>query len=136
MDTSIRTAAPCHSPSRSPPSGAAATGASSRPWCRRVAGGRLAAGAACEVQRQGGGGRGCAARGSVAPCSCGHAALLIALRANPAPFPSPACDEQGWSRFTTGAFELRQVEGHHLWPLEKGSKAAWLGVIAEQLAQL
>lgn len=43
---------------------------------------------------------------------------------------------QGWSRFTAGAFELRRVEGHHLWPLDKASKAAWLGVIAEQLAAL
>lgn len=53
--------------------------------------------------------------------------------------PVPPCSlpaTQGWSRFTTSAFELHQVEGHHLWPLEKGSKAAWLAVIAEQLAAL
>ena len=43
---------------------------------------------------------------------------------------------QGWRGFTTGAFQLHEVEGHHLWPLEKGSKAAWLQIIADQLAQL
>ncbi|KAL4451499.1 hypothetical protein ABPG75_007161 [Micractinium tetrahymenae] len=43
---------------------------------------------------------------------------------------------QGWARFTSGPFQLLEVEGHHLWPLEKASKAAWLGVVAEQLAAL
>lgn len=43
---------------------------------------------------------------------------------------------QGWSRFTTGHFELHEMEGHHLWPLEKASKAVWLGAIAAQLEQL
>ncbi|PRW20885.1 Monothiol glutaredoxin- chloroplastic [Chlorella sorokiniana] len=43
---------------------------------------------------------------------------------------------QGWSRFTTGAFELHEMEGHHLWPLDKASKAVWLGQIAAQLEQL
>lgn len=48
----------------------------------------------------------------------------------------PLLPPQGWSRFTTGPFELHEVEGHHLWPLEKGSKAVWLGMIAAQLEQL
>lgn len=43
---------------------------------------------------------------------------------------------QGWSRFTTGAFQLLEAEGHHLWPLDKAHKAAWLQVVADQLAQL
>lgn len=54
-----------------------------------------------------------------------------------APTPALAAPtQQGWSRFTSGPFQLLEVEGHHLWPLEKASKAAWLGVIAEQLAAL
>jgi hypothetical protein len=40
---------------------------------------------------------------------------------------------RGWQRFTTGAFECLQVQGHHLWPLDKEPKAAWLGMIAERL---
>ncbi len=48
----------------------------------------------------------------------------------------PALSVQGWSRFTSGHFQLMEVEGHHLWPLDKASKAAWLGVIAQQLAAL
>lgn len=43
---------------------------------------------------------------------------------------------QGWSRFTTGPFQLLEAEGHHLWPLDKACKGAWLQVIADQLAAL
>lgn len=28
------------------------------------------------------------------------------------------------------------MEGHHLWPLDKSSKAVWLGVLAAQLERL
>ena len=40
---------------------------------------------------------------------------------------------QGWSKFTSGDFRLLEVEGHHLWPLERAGKAAWLQAIADQL---
>ncbi|PSC76020.1 alpha beta-hydrolase [Micractinium conductrix] len=28
---------------------------------------------------------------------------------------------EGWQRFTTGSFQLLEVDGHHLWPLDKDS---------------
>ncbi len=67
--------------------------------------------------------------------SCAAARRRPTLRLR-LPQPYPCIYPQGWSRFTTGAFELHKVEGHHLWPLDKGSKAMWLGAIAAQLEQL
>ncbi len=43
---------------------------------------------------------------------------------------------QAWSRFSSGPFRCQQVEGHHLWPLDKDSKSAWLGHIARELQSL
>ena len=43
---------------------------------------------------------------------------------------------QGWADFTTGTFQLTEVEGHHLWPLTKESKARWLQLIADDCAAL
>ena len=71
------------------------------------------------------------------------------LRAGAAPFDFPitafygAADRRiteahvrGWARFTTGAFACRRVDGHHLWPLQKAPKAAWLQAITEGLLEL
>lgn len=41
-----------------------------------------------------------------------------------------------WQRFTRGEFELVTVEGNHLFPLQPGAKAAWLGRIARALGAL
>lgn len=43
---------------------------------------------------------------------------------------------QGWRAFTAGLFLLLPLDGNHLWPLEKASKAVWLQAIADQLARL
>jgi hypothetical protein len=43
---------------------------------------------------------------------------------------------QGWGRFTSGRFSCHRVEGHHLWPLDRESKQAWLAHIAAELQQL
>ena len=43
---------------------------------------------------------------------------------------------QGWRRFTTGRFELLEIAGHHLWPLDKEAKVSWLGNISERLTML
>ena len=43
---------------------------------------------------------------------------------------------RGWQRFTTAGFECLSVEGHHLWPLDKQAKTAWLGMIVERLNAL
>lgn len=42
----------------------------------------------------------------------------------------------GWARFTSGAFGCRRMEGHHLWPLQRGPKLAWLQAIADGLTAL
>lgn len=42
----------------------------------------------------------------------------------------------GWGAFTSGAFTLERIEGHHLWPLDKESKCVWLQLIAERLEKL
>ena len=39
----------------------------------------------------------------------------------------------GWQRYTTAACECLEVDGHHLWPLDKAAKTAWLGMIVERL---
>ena len=41
---------------------------------------------------------------------------------------------QGWERFTEGGFECVEVEGDHLFPLEKEPKTVWLQHIADRLA--
>lgn len=41
-----------------------------------------------------------------------------------------------WRRFTSSTFETIQIEGHHLWPLDKEAKAAWLGHICQRLRRL
>jgi hypothetical protein len=41
---------------------------------------------------------------------------------------------QGWSRFTAGGFSLTEVQGNHLWPLDRTAKAQWLADIAARLA--
>lgn len=56
--------------------------------------------------------------------------------AHRAPPTCACCFLQGWQRFTTGSFQLLEVDGHHLWPLDKVSKAVWLTTIAEHLGQL
>ena len=43
---------------------------------------------------------------------------------------------EGWQRFTTGQFELLEIAGHHLWPLDKEAKVSWLGDISERLTRL
>ena len=43
---------------------------------------------------------------------------------------------EGWQRCSTGAYELLEVTGHHLWPLDREAKHSWLGLIAERLARL
>ena len=42
---------------------------------------------------------------------------------------------EGWQRFTTGRFELLEIAGHHLWPLDKEAKVSWLGHICERLSR-
>ena len=39
----------------------------------------------------------------------------------------------GWQLFTTGSFEAVQIEGHHLWPLDKEAKVSWLSHICQRL---
>lgn len=43
---------------------------------------------------------------------------------------------RGWARFTTGGFQCHRVEGHHLWPLQRGPKAIWLQAIADGLSDI
>ena len=43
---------------------------------------------------------------------------------------------EGWAAHTTGAFQLTEIEGHHLWPLVKESKAHWLQLIVEDCQRL
>ena len=43
---------------------------------------------------------------------------------------------EGWKAFTSGGFQLHSIEGHHLWPLEKTSKQAWLHIIVDELARI
>jgi len=43
---------------------------------------------------------------------------------------------KGWARFTTGAFECLEIDGHHLWPLVKESKIAWLNAIVDKVLKL
>lgn len=43
---------------------------------------------------------------------------------------------QGWDAHTTGPFELKAVEGKHLFPLDRKPKAEWLGEIAAVLDTL
>jgi surfactin synthase thioesterase subunit len=43
---------------------------------------------------------------------------------------------RGWARFTTSGFDCRRVEGHHLWPLQRGPKAVWLQAIADGLSDI
>lgn len=42
----------------------------------------------------------------------------------------------GWSAFTSQTFELEEIEGNHLWPLDKASKVAWLEKIVDSLNSL
>lgn len=42
---------------------------------------------------------------------------------------------QGWQRFTTGPFSCIEIEGNHLWPMEKGPKAVWLKAITDRLRE-
>lgn len=42
----------------------------------------------------------------------------------------------GWERFTSGAFECVEVEGNHLFPLDKQPKLVWLQHIADRLRGL
>ena len=43
---------------------------------------------------------------------------------------------EGWQLFTTGSFEAIQIEGHHLWPLDKKAKVSWLSHICKRLHDL
>jgi len=42
-----------------------------------------------------------------------------------------------WAAFAPpGRFELLAIYGPHLWPLERGPKAAWLSMIVERMPAL
>jgi surfactin synthase thioesterase subunit len=41
-----------------------------------------------------------------------------------------------WRRFTSAAFSQLEIEGHHLWPLDKAAKREWLSRIVAVLAAL
>ena len=43
---------------------------------------------------------------------------------------------EGWQLFTNGSFEAIQIEGHHLWPLNKEAKVSWLSHICQRLHSL
>lgn len=47
---------------------------------------------------------------------------------------------QGWERFLGEGggerFELRMIDGNHLWPLDKGAKAEWLQQIVDELEKM
>ena len=40
----------------------------------------------------------------------------------------------GWSDVTSGAFQIEEVQGNHLWPLDAVAKKTWLGRVAELMA--
>jgi medium-chain acyl-[acyl-carrier-protein] hydrolase len=40
---------------------------------------------------------------------------------------------RGWARLAGGRFSAEAVDGNHLWPLERGAKAAWLARVAAEL---
>lgn len=42
----------------------------------------------------------------------------------------------GWQRFTTAVFAVTQIEGNHLWPLNKVAKTDWLSKITAKLQEL
>ncbi len=42
----------------------------------------------------------------------------------------------GWQKYTTADFSLTQIDGHHLWPLDKTAKQDWLSRIVVQLEAL
>ncbi|KAK9813306.1 hypothetical protein WJX72_012248 [[Myrmecia] bisecta] len=42
----------------------------------------------------------------------------------------------GWQTYTSGPFTSQQIDGHHLWPLDKAAKLVWLTVIAKELSEL
>lgn len=42
----------------------------------------------------------------------------------------------GWGAFTTGAFTLKRIEGHHLWPLDKKGKRVWLLSVVDVLLDM
>ena len=42
----------------------------------------------------------------------------------------------GWRRFTSAAFSQHEIEGHHLWPLDKAAKREWLSRIVAELEAL
>lgn len=45
----------------------------------------------------------------------------------------PADMVAGWQSFTAAGFSLTQIEGHHLWPLDKVAKQDWLSRIVAEL---
>lgn len=40
---------------------------------------------------------------------------------------------QAWQAFTTGPFTCAQIQGNHLWPLDKIAKTQWLQAIVNSL---
>jgi surfactin synthase thioesterase subunit len=42
----------------------------------------------------------------------------------------------GWRRFTSAAFSQHEIQGHHLWPLDKAAKREWLSRIVAELRRL
>lgn len=79
----------------------------------------------------------------------GHDAAALVLRAGGPPFAFPItafygdadrrvteAHVRGWARFTSGAFACTRMQGHHLWPLQRGPKTAWLQAIADGLTVL
>ena len=43
---------------------------------------------------------------------------------------------EGWQRFTSSAFKAFEIDGHHLWPLDKQAKVSWLELICQRLQSL
>ena len=39
----------------------------------------------------------------------------------------------GWRKFTTGSFQLIEIQGNHLWPLMKEAKQQWLASIVDHI---
>ena len=42
----------------------------------------------------------------------------------------------GWQRFTTESVSCTAIDGHHLWPLDREAKQAWLSDIVAHLTRI
>jgi hypothetical protein len=43
---------------------------------------------------------------------------------------------KGWKKFFSGDFSCEEIQGNHLWPLDKAKKTLWLDKIVVQLDKL